>query len=142
MVVISFGHPRLAQAEKSLDLKTEYNNRQRQSKDLPKKIESIKAAGLTQMDILKERRAQASELLKMKREIIRKHFDAVSTDMTDYKEVERILKLLDQSTEVISTESALGAMIPDEKLLKAKSDLEESKLKKRKSITKKESDEK
>ena len=54
MVVISFGHPRLAQAEKPLDLKTEYIGRHRQSKALPKKIESIKAAGLTQMDMLKE----------------------------------------------------------------------------------------
>jgi len=91
-----------------------------------------------QMDLLKERREQASELLKMKREIIRKHFEAASTDMTDYKELEKILKLLDQSAANISAESVLGTMMPEEKLLDAKFKTDEQKPKKRKSSQKQE----
>lgn len=64
-----------------------------------------------QMDQLKERREQATELLKMKREIIRKHFDAISTDVTDAKQVEKILKLLDESGAAYPGESLLGTVV-------------------------------
>lgn len=69
-----------------------------------------------QMDQLRESREQASELLKMKRDIIHQHFKAISSDMTDSKQVEKILKLLDESGAAFPRESLLGTVVTVDKV--------------------------